>query len=1322
MSDTETNTASTADMVSGPGMGIQLQPPEQFNFRSPEKWTTWLQRFERYRKASGLSQRTNDAQVSTLIYVMGPESEEIINSLKFTDEELNCYDSVITKLNAHFIPKRNLIYERAKFNLRVQQPDETVDSFVTALHTLANNCEYKSLREELIRDRLVVGLTDKNLSEKLQLDSDLTLQSAVLRSRQSESVKKQQSVVHQLVDNSVNVDRISKINIRSKSKDDNSSSNSNFKTGSCFRCGRGFEKGHMRQCPALNAHCNFCKIKGHFASVCNKVTKPGNQKDINEVQTNFTPGEIHNNAYLGTVDDQNFTSQPWRIDVRVDDVNIQFKVDPGADVTVISEEIYNGYFPNCILQPSGTKLFGACGNALQLKGKFSGTLSWGQNAILQDVYVLGSLKEPLLGRPAIERLGILQWIHQLSGNINSSFDPRERYPSLFTGLGKMKVEYEIKLKPGAQSHVLSSPRRVALPLRPKLKEELERMEAMGVISPVEVPTEWCSGIVIVPKPNGKIRLCVDLTKLNNNVRREHITLPTVDESLANLRDSKVFSKLDANCGYWQIPLAESSRLLTTFITPFGRYCFNRLPFGISSAPEFYSREMMRILAGTPGVICHMDDVLIFGKDEEEHFRNLDTVLQKLAAAGVTLNEKCVFNTKKVKFLGHIVSSNGIEADPTKCEAITKMPDPESKGDVRRLLGMVTYIGKFLPNLSQLTEPLRRLLKNENDFYWGEDQRKAFSEIKKAITSPPVLCHYDASKPIRVCADASSFGAGAILEIFSDGHWRPVMYASRSFNSNEMSQAQIEKEALALTWACDRFATYIIGKEITLVTDHRPLVSILGQKCIDELSPRLQRYRMRLMRYSYKVQHVSGKSFYTPDTLSRAPVHDDEEPEDNVYQVKEIRELEQNLVDSVPATDARMKEVLELQENDFTCRLLRKMILEGWPKKTSEVPILCRAFWGVRGDLTIVQDMIMKGNAMYIPSKLRKEILMRIHDGHMGIYKSIQRAKDAVWWPGITNDIKTYVSQCTACLEQKGNRPEPLISTPLPQLPWQVVGTDLAERGSQSYLIIIDYYSRYPEVFSLSNLTTSKVIIERMKSAFARHGIPQEVRSDNGPQYISNEFKKFSEEYGFRHVTSSPRYPQSNGQVEGSVKIVKNILSRSADPYLGLLSYRNTPLVELKYSPAQLLMGRKLRDTLPSHQSNLKPETVNVKDFTRLNDKSKERQKRDFDRRHRVVQRSELKPSQNVWIRDCQKYGVVRGTAETPRSVYVETDGKTLRRNTFHLTEVPSTLMEGEENTEPNVNQTQGSGGDRPCSEQEIRDGVYKTRFGRVVRKPERLNL
>ena len=275
---------------------------------------------------------------------------------------------------------------------------------------------------------------------------------------------------------------------------------------------------------------------------------------------------------------------------------------------------------------------------------------------------------------------------------------KNKFPNVFKGLGNLGGEYEVKLEQNAKPFSLFAPRHVPIPLRQKVSEELVKMEQAGVISKVSEPTPWCAGMVVVPKKSGDVRICVDLKPLNKSVLREVHPLPKVDDTLAQLSGACVFSKLDANSGFWQIPLSQSSRLLTTFIAHTGRYCFNKLPFGISSAPEHFQRRMGEILAGLSGVQCLMDDILIYGKDQTEHDTRLEAVLQRIESAGVTLNPtKCEFNKKSLTFLGHVINAEGIHPDPEKTKAIRNLQVPTSIPELRRFRSP-TNLGNSHPTL------------------------------------------------------------------------------------------------------------------------------------------------------------------------------------------------------------------------------------------------------------------------------------------------------------------------------------------------------------------------------------------------------------------------------------------------------------------------------------------------------------------------------------------------------------------------------------------------------------------------------------------------
>ena len=448
----------------------------------------------------------------------------------------------------------------------------------------------------------------------------------------------------------------------------------------------------------------------------------------------------------------------------------------------------------------------------------------------------------------------------------------------------------------------------------------------------------------------------------------------MDETLAQLAGATWFSKLDANSGFWQIPLATSSRPLTTFITPFGHYQFNKLPFGITSAPEHFQRRMSQVLSGLKGVVCLMDDVLVYGATKEEHNTHLRTVLERLEKAGVTLNSaKCSFCQPRVCFLGHIIDSQGISADPRKTAALSSMPAPTNISELRRFLGMANQlgIGKFSP----------KLLSSRNSWTWGNPQKTTFNLVKKELTTPTVLSLYDPSAETKVAADASSYGLGAVLLQQHPSGWKPTAYASRSLSETECRYAQIEKEGLALTWACERFADYILGKRITLETDHKPLVPILGSKHLDTLPPRLLRFRLRLDRFDYEIIHVPGKELYTADALSRAP----STPVEDAGDIADVQFFADSVTANLPASEDRLTAFRKAQQDDTVCAQLLEYCRSGWPGKHSLYPET-RQYWEHCGSLTVVNNLLLFGCRMVVPKALQEETLGKLHEGHLGIQK------------------------------------------------------------------------------------------------------------------------------------------------------------------------------------------------------------------------------------------------------------------------------------------------------------------------------------------------
>ena len=314
---------------------------------------------------------------------------------------------------------------------------------------------------------------------------------------------------------------------------------------------------------------------------------------------------------------------------------------------------------------------------------------------------------------------------------------------------------------------------------------------------------------------------------------------------------------------------------------------------------------------------------------------------------------------------------------------------------------------------------------------------------------------------------------------------------------------------------------------------------------------------------------------------------------------------------------------------------------------------------------------MYGRRILVPKQLQKEILHKIHCGHQGIQRCQSRAKTAVWWPGILQHIADMVEKCPECIKNTSQKSEPLLSTKLPDYPWQRIGTDLFMLNGATYLLVIDYFSRFVEVVKLKT-TTSASIIEVLKPIFARFGIPETLMSDNGPQYSSQEFANFAKTYNFCHITSSPHYPQSNGLAERAVQTVKKLLKESKDPYQAVLSYRSTPLPWCNISPAELLMGRQLHTALPQVDDLLLPKWPYLDEFRRKDVEFKQKQKQNFDSRHRVRVLPPIPNNTEVQITSgTETTGQVITPANAPRSYIVETPTGLVRRNRRHLNVIPN---------------------------------------------------
>ena len=415
-------------------------------------------------------------------------------------------------------------------------------------------------------------------------------------------------------------------------------------------------------------------------------------------------------------------------------------------------------------------------------------------------------------------------------------------------------------------------RRIAFHLRPKVEQELRKLEEAGIIERVEGSTIWVSPIVVTRKPKqpGEVRICIDMRLPNSAIKRERHLTPTVDDIICELSGAGWFSKMDLRAGYHQLQLHPDSRYITTFSTHVVPRRYKRLKFGISSAAEVFQNAVREVLAGLSGVLNVSDDILVYAKSAEEHHRRLTAVLKRLKEAGLTLHkEKCEFLKRQVSFFGYVFSEAGVNPDPEKVKDVKDAPAPTTVSEVRSFLGMVNYCGRFIPNLTTITQPLRELTKNKTTWEWGPTQEDAFQVTKTALSADTTLVYFNPLHATVLAVDANPTGLGAVLsQQQADGEWAPVAYASRALTDTEQRYSQIEREVIAIHWGCRHFHLYVYGHPLVVHTDHKPLIPLF-EGSASKPPPRIEKWILQLQEYSYTVVYKPG-ALNPADYLSRHP--------------------------------------------------------------------------------------------------------------------------------------------------------------------------------------------------------------------------------------------------------------------------------------------------------------------------------------------------------------------------------------------------------------------------------------------------------------------
>ena len=823
---------------------------------------------------------------------------------------------------------------------------------------------------------------------------------------------------------------------------------------------------------------------------------------------------------------------------------------------------------------------------------------------------------------------------QLKPPMNPSFseaqahceDIANAHASLFDGkLGCFKgVEAKIHLEEDAQLKVMPAAK-VPVGIQSEFNAELKKMYELG--ESVDGPgIRVASQIVPVVKLKDgvkKVRNCVNYQRtINPFIKDEPYNFPTPNEQIEKL-NGEYYTVLDFSGAYQQIKVYEPHRKFLTIVTPWGYLQPERLQFGIKTAPKIFQSNMDQLLAGIPSIACIVDDVCITGKTPKDHFENLEKVLHRIEAAGLKLSRpKCLFYQPEVKYLGRIISKDGISMDPEKVSAITYMPSPSSRQTLQSFLGHMSFVARHVPGLSAVTAKLSELLKKDQPFKWTKEHDRAFQKCKELAGNMATLAHFDENKEIVVTTDASPIGLGAALshriKVGNKSYLRPIAYASRTLTQAERNYAQIDREGLAVFWAIRHWRQYLYCRHFTLQTDCSALTRIFGAK--NNVSGcavgRLQRWAMELSEYDFATQHIKG-STNIADNLSRLPQPTTDSlliPEENFVDIVQCLATlpVADSVSSIPVNQVEEVAALSLEGIPLTAAAIAKAtrddpiygkVLDAiksgeWRGLTNEGTE--GSFKRVRDSLAVVAGCIMRGNRVVIPAKHQEQLLSELHETHMGAVKMKSLAREYVWWPNINQEIEGIAARCEGCAK---HRSKPTL-TSLTHWPWATrpmerVHVDFAEYKGVDIFVMVDVYSKFIwAVIMYQNTKTNKLLCV-LDSIFADRGLPSVLVSDNGPQFTSSAFKDHMKSRGVKHVLTPPYHPASNGAAERAVGVLKDALYKmdapAAIPSLQtaitkfLEIYRSSPHTTTNVSPHELMKGYEPRTKF----SLLKPSNLQI---------------------------------------------------------------------------------------------------------------------------------
>ena len=1187
------------------------------------KLEVWLSMLQAHFAHNGITDEGK--KKNSLLVSLGSETYSTLASLSSPElpHEKN-YDDLVKLLESHYKVRPSYHRSLIRFQQRKKKSDESLRDLYVDLKNLARDCSFGALFDARVRDQLFMAVDAEVYFPNLVAEN-LNLQTMT----STETLERILNFEKAFVGEKMPPSEVKKVGVRPTYGSFNGQ-----KKESCRHCGYPHRS---EDCRFSHLTCSVCNTKGHLKKVCRfnkkfsgKFTgsqgKTGDSSDQKSsyVKTTMnkkfgkkkTNAVFEENSQEERVSDDNQLLQlrdrpslpevvcddslhaprpihsvvgnvlPVRnkVDLIIGDKCVPYEIDCGASVSTIALHWVKKL--NLSLEPSDKILKAYGNNSLHVLGKVYANVFYNGHNVFQCLYVVESNNTNLCGRDLMPKIGIALTGIEESVNVLDSKVQLENF-SADSKLPISSIVAKVHLKSGAVPSWKKA-RPVPYHYRELVEEALDKLVGDDIIEPVN-SSSWAAPIVPVLKADKKsMRICVDFKELNKNIACDQYPLPRVDEILAVVGKSKIFSKIDLKDAYLQVPVDDESQELLVINTHKGLFKYKRLPFGLASSPAIFQRFISQLLMNIDGVVAFLDDILVGGENKEEHDRRLNQVLKVFQMHNVAINKKkTVLNTSSIEYLGYVISGDGIKPSPRKLAAILDAPAPRSVAEVQSFLGLVTYYCRFVKNFSSVLAPLYDLLKKGAKFKWSSVEANAFDTVKEMLAKSDLLANFDGEHEVIVEVDASPVGVGCVLIQEMNGCSRPVYFASKKLSAAELNYSQLDKEALALVYAVTKFKYFLLGRKFVIRTDHKPLLGLFGK---DKQIPinanaRLQRWALLLSQYDYNLCFKAGKENVVADALSRLPVSDS--ALDSSIPAEYI-----NLVENLVDQNISYERVKVMTKSDPVLNKVIQCVKFGWVPD----PVISE-YATVKTDLSIYDDILLFRNRVVIPAELRSNVLAQLHVGHNGISAMKAEARNWIWWPKLDQDISEITKACSVCFKNFQSSQEVTLSWPETGKSWCRLHMDYAGPINGNYfLVIVDSHSKFMDVH-VTKSTSSTVTISMLRKTFCNFGLPDIVVSDNASYFVSEEMEAFFRKNGIKHMTPAPYNPSSNGLAERAVKTFKEGLNKFKEGDVKtrvcrfLYNYRRSVHSSTGKAPAELMFNRNFRGIIEKIKPQNKKDKV-----------------------------------------------------------------------------------------------------------------------------------